>query len=306
MENRNNTGLLVGLVITTLLAVVFGYLYFQERHITTKQEQDLEVRVSELASAEIKLDSIGRQLDEKIAEVEGLGGDVAELKKMKAELEADRASLRRGNNTLSSKVKKYENFLAEKDKEIAMLRLENQTLLSQKDSLITSKVELEETIERTKTAYADTIQDIASVNKELEGKVNQAAALRARNVKVYAVSSKGKVREGEKVKSKRLDKIRVDFILEKNPLTLQEPKTIYMRVLDPSGSTVSETSTGSGVFDYNQQELAYTFSKDVAYGNNNQDVSILYDRTSDFKSGNYKVELYAEGYYIGEGNFSVK
>ncbi len=306
MENRNNTGLLVGLVITTLLAVVFGYLYFQERHITTKQEQDLEIRVSELASAEIKLDSIAKQLDEKIAEVEGLGGDVAELKKIKAELEADRASLRRGNNTLTGKVKKYENFLAEKDKEIALLRLENQTLISQKDSLIATKTELEQTFESTRTAYVDTIQGITNVNKELEGKVNQAAALRARNVKVYAVSSKGKVREGEKVKSKRMDKIRVDFILEKNPLTIQEPKTIYMRVLDPSGSTVSETSTGSGVFDYNNQELAYTFSKDVAYGNNNQDVSILYDRTTDFKSGNYKVELYSEGYYIGEGSFSVK
>jgi hypothetical protein len=306
MENKNNSGLLVGLVITTLLAVVFGYLYFQERHITTKQDKDLEVRVSQLAAAEIKLDSISRQLDEKIAEIEGLGGDIAELQKVKAELEADRAALRKGTNTMSSKVKKYENFLAEKDKEIALLRAENQVLISQKDSLIASKYEVEQQFANTRTAYADTIKGITSVNKELESKVNQASALRARNVKVYAVSSKGKVREGENVKSKRIDKVRVDFILEKNPLTQQEPKTIYMRIVDPSGATISETSTGSGVFDYNNQEMAYTFSKDVNYSNSNQDVSILYNRTSDFKSGTYKVELYSEGYYIGEGSFSVK
>lgn len=306
MENKNNSGLLVGLVITTLLAVVFGYLYFQERHITSKQEKDLEIRVTELAAAEIKLDSISRQLDEKIAEIEGLGGDIAELKKVKAELEADRASLRKGSNTMASKVKRYENFLAEKDKEIALLRSENQILISQKDSLIASKHEIEQQFAQTRTAYSDTIQGITSVNKELETKVNQAAALRARNVKVYAVSSKGKVREGENVKAKRIDKVRVDFILEKNPLTQQEPKTIYMRVVDPSGATISETSTGSGVFEYNNQEMAYTFSKNVNYSNNNQDVSILYSRTTDFKPGTYKVELYAEGYYIGEGSFSVK
>ena len=133
-----------------------------------------------------------------------------------------------------------------------------------------------------------------------------AAALRARNVKVYAVSSKGKVREGENVKSKRVDKVRVDFILEKNPLTATDNKTIYLRIIDPSGATISDTKTGSGVFQYNGQEQGYTISKDVLYSNNNQDVSIMYDRDAPFTSGKYTIELYSEGFSIGEGSFSVK
>jgi predicted nucleic acid-binding Zn-ribbon protein len=302
MERKNNTGLLVGLILMTILAAVFGYLYYNEHAITQKQETDIQVRVNELATSEIKLDSISKQLDARILEVQGLGGDIEELQKVKASLENDRIALRKGTATMGKKIKEYEEFLTKKDTEIAQLREENQQLISQNETLVQAKTELE----TSKQAISDSLTGVISKNTELESKVTMAAALRARNVKVYAVSSKGKVREGENVKSKRIDKVRVDFILEKNPLTLADNKTIYLRIIDPTGATISDTKTGSGVFQYNGQEQGYTVSKDVAYTNNNQDVSILYDRDAPFPSGKYTIELYSEGFSVGEGSFSVK
>jgi hypothetical protein len=281
---------------------VFGYLYYKEHNITQKQETDLEARVKELATSEIKLDSISKQLDARILEVQGLGGDVAELQKVKASLESDRAALRKGNATMGRKIKEYEEFLTKKDTEIAQLREENQQLISQNEGLTQEKNELQ----TSRQAVRDSLSGVVAQKTELESKVTMAAALRARNVKVYAVSSKGKIREGENVKSKRVDKVRVDFILEKNPLTMTDDKTIYMRIIDPSGATISDTKTGSGVFHYNGQEQGYTISKDITYSNNNQDVSILYDRDAPFTSGKYTIELYSEGFPIGEGSFSVK
>ncbi len=303
MENRNNnTGTTIGLVLMTILAAVFGYLYYQERGVTTKQETDLQARVSELAASEIKLDSISKQLDARIIEVQGLGGDIAELTKMKESLENDRASLRKGNASMGKKIKEYEAFLTKKDEEIATLREENQQLLSQNETLVQTNTELQ----TSKQAVRDSLAGVVSKNAELESKVTTAAALRARNVKVYAISSKGKVREGEEVKSKRVDKVRVDFILEKNPLTLTDNKTVYMRIIDPSGATISDAATGSGEFDFNGQKQGYTISQDIVYGNNNQDVSIIYDRATPFTKGKYVVQLYSEGFAIGEGSFSVK
>ncbi|SEJ28203.1 hypothetical protein SAMN05216327_10819 [Dyadobacter sp. SG02] len=302
MERKSNTGLVVGLILMTIVAAVFGYLYFKEHNITQKQETDLTARVQQLAASEIKLDSISKQLDARILEVQGLGGDVAELQKVKASLENDRATLRKGNANMGRKIKEYEDFLTKKDTEIAQLREENQQLISQNEGLTQEKTELQ----TSRQAVRDSLSGVVAQNTELESKVTMAAALRARNVKVYAVSSKGKVREGENVKSKRVDKVRVDFILEKNPLTIADSKTIYLRIIDPSGATISDTKTGSGVFQYNGQEQGYTISKDVAYSNNNQDVSILYDRDASFTSGKYTIELYSEGFSIGEGSFSVK
>jgi predicted nucleic acid-binding Zn-ribbon protein len=302
MERKSNTGLVVGLILMTILAAVFGYLYYKEHNITQKQETDLETRVKELATSEIKLDSISKQLDARILEVQGLGGDVAELQKVKASLESDRVALRKGNASMGRKIKEYEEFLTKKDTEIAQLREENQQLISQNEGLTQEKTELQ----TSRQAVRDSLSGVVAQKTELESKVTTAAALRARNVKVYAVSSKGKIREGENVKSKRVDKVRVDFILEKNPLTMTDDKTIYLRIIDPSGATISDTKTGSGVFQYNGQEQGYTVSKDVTYSNNNQDVSILYDRDAPFTSGKYTIELYSEGFSIGEGSFSVK
>ncbi|KAA0991044.1 hypothetical protein [Dyadobacter aurulentus] len=302
MERKSNTGMLVGLILMTILAAVFGYLYYNERTLTTKQSSDLQARVSELAASEIKLDSISKQLDARIQEVQGLGGDIEELQKVKAALENDRIALRKGSANMGRKIKEYETFLNKKDEEIAQLREENQQLISQNETLVQEKTQLE----TIKQAVSDSLSTVSAKNTELESKVTMAAALRARNVKIYAVSSKGKIREGENVKSKRVDKVRVDFMLEKNPLTENDNKTIYMRIIDPSGATISDTKTGSGVFDYNGQEQAYTISKDVLYANNNQDVSILYDRDAAFPKGKYTVELYAEGFSVGEGSFSVK
>jgi predicted RNase H-like nuclease (RuvC/YqgF family) len=203
---------------------------------------------------------------------------------------------------MGRKIKEYEEFLTKKDTEIAQLREENQQLISQNEGLTQEKTELQ----TSRQAVRDSLSGVVAQKTELESKVTTAAALRARNVKVYAVSSKGKIREGENVKSKRVDKVRVDFILEKNPLTMTDGKTIYLRIIDPSGATISDTKTGSGVFQYNGQEQGYTVSKDVTYSNNNQDVSILYDRDAPFTSGKYTIELYSEGFSIGEGSFSVK
>ena len=302
MQNKNNTGLVIGLIIMTIVAAVFGYLYYQERDVTNKQETDLQARVTELATSEMKLDSISKQLDARILEVQGLGGDIAELQKAKASLEQDRISLRKGNALMDKKVKEYEDFLTKKDEEIAQLREENQQLISQNETLVQTNTSLE----TSKKAVSDSLTGVISKNTELESKVTMAAALRARNVKVYAISSKGKVREGENVKAKRVDKVRVDFILEKNPLTLTDNKTVYMRIIDPAGATISDAATGSGEFDYNGQKQGYTISQDIVYGNNNQDISILYDRATPFAKGKYTIELYAEGFSIGEGSFSVK
>lgn len=302
MEKKSNTGLIAALIIMTLVAGFFAYMYYEQKNVSTKLSDDLVNRVTELAAMEVKLDSISRELDAKILEVEGLGGDLEELTKMKNQLEADRVALRRGNTNLNNKIKEYEIFLRQKDEEIAQLREENQQLLSERDELVT----ITQNLRKEKEVVTDSLTGFKAKTEELEGKVHLASALKARNIKIYAVSSKGKVRDGEKVRSKRVDKIRVDFMLEKNPLAEQNTKLIYLRIQDPSGATISDTSTGSGTFLYNGETHQYTFTKQVDYTNSNQDVSILYDRTGDYVSGKYVVQLYCEGFLIGEGEFTVR
>jgi hypothetical protein len=302
MERRSTVGLLLGLILMTVTAATFGYLYYQQLDIISQQEHDLEIRVTDLANAEIKLDSIAQQLDVRITEVKKLGGDISELLKVKDRINADRRRLREGNYDLNERIKEYAAVLVKKDSEFVKVQEENRQLVEKNESLAQNQTELQQ----ARIVLADSLSEIATKNRDLESKVNAAAALRARNVQVYAISPKGKVRAGENVKSSRVDKMRVDFILEKNPLTKQEEKLIYVRLLNPEGATISDPSLGSGLFEYNSSKILFTLSKTISYTNNDQPVSIIYDRVAPVRSGKYTLELFSEGVKIGEGSFSIK
>lgn len=302
MENRTTASLLIGFVMMTLVAAVFGYLYYHERAITSQQSQDLETRVTDLAISEMKLDSIAKQLDLRIVQVRKLGGSLTELEKIKTQLEADRSALRQGNTLLTVRITEYEVFLTKKDGEIARLSGENKTLSSRNETLSVVNTSLRE----ERDLLTDSLSNVLMKATDLEAKVGMAATLRARGVKVYAISAKGREREGNDIKAKRIENIRVDFALEKNPLAKSETKRLYLKVLDPQGATLANASLGSGVFQYEGADQTYTLSKDVGYTNSDQEVSILYSRSQEFKKGTYTVELYAEGQLIGAGSFSIK
>jgi hypothetical protein len=133
-----------------------------------------------------------------------------------------------------------------------------------------------------------------------------ASALRAETINVYAISVKGREREATGINSRKVDKIRISFHLVDNSLAKQEEKEIFVRILEPTGAIIADMATGSGVFKYNKQELIYTTLKRENYTNSHQLVEILYARGQAYRQGKYSIELYCEGYKIGQGTFDVK
>ena len=305
-KSKTNGALLAALIIMTGLAGVASYLYFDEKKVAENQEVTISERVEELSTTRVKLDSISTALDAKIAEVQKLGGDVSELEKVKAQLNEDKASLKRGNRIslakYEAKIKQYEAFLVEKDTLISNLQRENVTLATNVKVLDEENTGLK--TERQK--LADSVTTVVSKNEELSSKVTRAAALKAQNVKVFAVNSKGKVKEDDSYKAKRLDKIKLVYTLLDNPLTKEEPKDVYVRVLDPSGAVVSDMANGSGTFSVDGNETIYTTKQTVNYTNTGKNVELLYTRGIPYKAGKYTVELYSEGFRIGQGEFAIR
>ena len=305
-KSKTNGALLAALIIMTGLAGVSSYLYFDQKKVSENQEVTISERVEELSTTRVKLDSISTALDAKIAEVQKLGGDVSDLEKMRTQLEEDKASLKRGNRVslakYEAKIKQYEAFLMEKDTLIASLQRENVTLASNVKVLDEENSGLK--TERQK--LADSVTTVVSKNEELSNKVTRAAALKAQNVKVLAVNSKGKIKEDDSYKARRLDKIKLMYRLLDNPLTKEEPKEVFVRVLDPSGAVVSDMANGSGTFMVDGNETIYTTKQTVNYENSGQNVELLYTRGIPYKPGKYTIELYSEGFRIGQGEFAVR
>jgi len=300
-------------VVLGLATAMFGYLFTTQKNELTQQETMVVEKARELAVTKTKLDSISTVLDAKIAEIEKLGGDVTELTKVKEKLEADKLAFSRSKkvetNKYLGKIKEYEKFLVEKDEVIAQLKLENEHLVASNDSLSThvgSLTSEREKLVQRQAELTDSVVTFTAANKELSDKVTKAASLKAQNLKILTVNSRGKVKDKEEYKASRVDKLKLTFTLPENELTAQESKDIYVRVLDPEGAVVADDATGSGEFEIDGAPSKFTTRESIAYQNNNQKVELLYDNSSQLRPGKYNVELYAEGYKIGGGNFTIK
>ncbi|MCP9770400.1 hypothetical protein EGI22_21035 [Lacihabitans sp. LS3-19] len=312
-NNSSNSVVKAGLILALAIAAIFGYLYFNEKQDNSQNNLTITEKTNELLRTNTKLDSISAQLDAKIAEISALGGQVEELEAIKAELQKDKKALMTSKNFNSkeyeNKIKNYEALLLEKDNQIAQLREENAILNNQNQILNSENTGLKSTNTELKTAkeiLADSVYKTTVQNRELSEKVTLAAALRPVNYTVAAINSRGKERDGEEFKARKVDRVKIAFKLAENPLTKKENKTVYMRMMDPLGNVISDMATGSGAFNFGGKETVYTAKQTILYSNSGQTVEFIYNRGSNYEKGVYKVELYADGFRVGQTNFTIK
>jgi predicted nucleic acid-binding Zn-ribbon protein len=315
-QSNNNNGLLKVIIgVMAGVLALLGYLFMGARNETLELQKSLTSKVEQLSSTQIKLDSISKSLDEKILEVQSLGGSIAELEAVKAQLENDKKKLKTDLSfsvqKYESKIKDYETFLVAKDDDIRKLKAENgmlvtktQTLEAEKQQVIVENTALKTEKEELSTTLTKTVDDFTTKNNDLKRQVTLASAMKAINVQVTALSSKGKERDGGEYKAKRIDQLKVAFIMPSNPVAAQNNKDIYVRVLDTNGAVV-ENGNG-GIVQVDGKEIGYSFRKSVPFENNDQRVDLLSGKGTNYTKGKYNVELYSEGFKIGVGAFEVK
>ncbi len=314
MENSNSNSSKVALIVLAVLTAVLGVLYFRSYQLNKDQETTIEEKATELANTRTQLDSISTQLDAKIAEIKALGGQVADLEALKVQLEQDKASLKNSNHatvaSYEAKIKEYNSVLAQKDIEITELKKANGILTENNKVLSTQNENLNTEnsgLKNQNKTLSDTLADYTTRNKELARKVSIAAALKAQGIRVFSIKSNGKEAEKARFSGKRLEKLKITFNLATNPITKLENKTIYVRVLDGEGAVLSDEAAGSGKFVQDGKEMVYTAKQNVIYSNDNQEVSIVYNRGGIvYRPGKYTVDLYSEGFKVGTVSFEVK
>jgi cell division protein ZapB len=297
-KRRNNTKTAV---IISIMAVVIIVQFVKIILDSREKDEVMTVLTSteqELASTRQRMTEIRNELDEKIAEVQKLGGDVADLESARAELDMElKRSIRATGKeikTLKDKVEGYELLLRNKDEEIAKLQTVNKELLTENRTLKTTKNQL-----------ADTINRLNQSKQELASKVAIASQLKAENIQILAVNDRDKERESP-FRNRQLSKLKVAFNLAENEVAPIEGKKIMIRIIDENGQVLFDVARGSGTFMYNGKEEFYTAAQEILFDNTRQQLIFLYEKGSDYADGTYTLEIYADDYRIGSGEFTVK
>lgn len=271
-------------------------------YLDTKEKQEVRTQLitteEELATTMQRLTEISEELDEKIAQVEKLGGDAADLEQAKIEIEEELRRNKRATGkeikALKDRVEGYELLLKNKDEEIAKLQTVNKELLTENRSLKTQQNRL-----------GDSLNRLSQSKDELATKVAIASQLKAENIRIVSLNDRGKERTSP-FRTKQIEQLKVEFNLAENSVAPIEGKKILIRIIDENGQVIFDVARGSGTFIYDSKEEFYTAAQEVLFDNTRQKLSFIYEKGSEYAPGTYALEIYTDDYMMGRGEFVVK
>ncbi|GAA0556169.1 DUF3450 domain-containing protein [Chitinophaga japonensis] len=233
---------------------------------------------------------------------------------------------------LISQNSRMDSLVKTKDKEIADMKARISSILSNKNATQAELAEARRLIEQLKTniaGYQETIErlegeklvlagerdvarrerdSVGMVSDSLNREVNLGSVLHASNIKLQPINVKKNGKEVATSKANRADMMRVTFDLDENRIAPTGDKEIFVAITAPDGTPLAVEALGSGRFSLEDgTEKLYTAKKTVAYvKGEKQTVSMDWKQNSDFKPGDYSVEIYHNGYRIGQGKVNMK
>ncbi|WP_439487915.1 hypothetical protein [Algoriphagus sp.] len=298
---KKDQGKNIIIIVLVLLVIISGIKLYTDYVDRTKKTEEILLLSTENNDLNKRLDSVTYQLDLRIQEIEKLGGDVKGLEEVRDQLMSERNTSRQRSASeiasLNAKIKNYNSMIVEKDQEILELRAMNQQLFTENQDLKTTQAEIEE--------------EVAQLNiqkEDLQAKINVASMLKAENIEIAAVNSRGKerVETTKDFKNRQIERIKVSFNLADNKVADKGPRNIYVQVLAPNSQPIFDVAKGSGTFIVHGAEQFYTVKQDIIFDNTEQELTFFYEKGSDYVSGNHQVKIFVDNYEIGSKSFSVK
>jgi hypothetical protein len=296
--------LLIGLVFFFALINVLQFVFYLRSQQSLVSTQEVAAQqVTELQTAQTELDSLGTAIKVKIAEVQKLGGDTAALAAIGRELKSDLAAAKKLTKNdrkkilaLRDKVEGYALLLNKKDEEIAQIKDERDKLFSANRKLKGSIVQQE-----------DTIRALAETQSALKEKISLASILKIEDPKVSALDPRGTERDDDVLKAKRVEKLKIKFAIADNKVAQMGTKDVYLRLIDPDKSIITEAGASPATFTNSQGlDLAYTLRQSFIFDNQEPRLTFIVTKGGDYKPGTYNYEAWCEGYQIGTGTFLMR
>ncbi|MBP6730830.1 MAG: hypothetical protein KA149_02160 [Chitinophagales bacterium] len=307
-DNQNGGNKKIYIAIIALLLLINGvalYLLYSEN----KAKKDLG---DQKIALENEFKSMTDTLDAKKMELEQYKGKNAELDSIitakQEEIEQqkktisglfargkmDKAELEKARTMMGQ----YEQSIAELQKKVDEMVQQNQQLNAQNQQLST---DLNSEKQNSST--------LAEQNKGLSKKVELGSLLQLRNMEVVGVSSK-KNKKGEDIvmtKAKKTEQLRISFETGDNKVLEPGPVSLYIRLVNPKGETVSVADQGSGTIKLAEsgEEVQFTKKADFDWSQNNKKL-VVYWSSNVSDAGTYKVEVYQSGYMVGQGTAILK
>ncbi len=305
-EKNNLRAILTGGLLVALLGT-WGYIIYDKN----KTKETIEQKETLVANTSTQRDQLQKELEDAAMRYDELKTGNAKKDSTITSKDREIGEKRAKIQQLLSKVNASAGDLAEARRLITSLRgdiegyKEQVALLTeQKTQLITEKAVVTQQRDKIRRDYDSS----TLVIKQKESLIDVGTTLHASNFNIVGINEKRNGKEKTTSTAKRVDKLRISFDLDENMIAKSGTKEVYVCITAPDGSPVAVEALGSGKFsDRTGVEKPFTQKLEVNYTQNKrQSVSVDWKQNSDFIKGNYKIEVYNNGFKVGESYKALK
>jgi hypothetical protein len=289
MKNKQ----VVWIIIASVLAVALTGIIIYGVKIISQKDKELELKDSinieawedELNAISIQYEGFHQTIsnDSLIAQLET---EQLKVQRLQEELRTIKASNIRRINELKKEIESLRKIMYGYVVQIDSLNKLNERLI----------VEKNQATERYQRA-TETVSQLTQEKELLSETVQLASKLDAGNISVTGLTDRNKPTD----KIKKMVKLDVHFIINKNITAAPGEKTVYIRIQKPDDDVLVKNR--SHVFTYENKEINYSAKRTIEYTGEEYPLSIYWDIEEYLSPGTYRVDIFADGNLIGRKSF---
>lgn len=292
---------LLTIVLAVALLATWAYIIWDKNRVQNEKKQSDLI----IANTSQERDELRNQLDDATSRYDIL--KTASSRKdsaITAKDEEIRVKKQR-IETLLSKVNADKKELAEARTLIASLNTDIESFKQQIETLEGQKIVLikeKEAVTGERDQLVRQYDSAKTVISDRENVIDVGSTLHVSSFRIEPINRKRSGKEVSTSRAKQTDKLRISFDIDENMIAPSGSKQLFIIITDPAGKLITDAALGSGNFTARDgRELSYTQRVEVNYvQNQRQTVNFEWQQASPFLKGNYRIEVYHNGFKIGE------
>ena len=302
---RDYKNLVIGLLAAGVLGMGTYMAVDKNKTSTTIAQQEAQiVKVTdEKSEIQKNFDASLARLDAMTETNNGLEKKLTERNNEIARYKKEIRTILNKRNATAAELAKAKELIAQLDEKINGLQMEVARLTTENQTLTQEKVVLTQEKEKLTQDLATT----TAVKEELTQKVEVASTLNAYNIAITPVNVRRNGQEKVSSVAKRVDKLMISFDVN-NRIAQSGQTDLYVVVIGPDGKMISDQSMGSGTFTTREEgDKNFTTKLPVDYeAAKTKKVEFAWKDVNKFQTGNYTVQIYQNGFKIGESTRELK
>jgi predicted nuclease with TOPRIM domain len=303
-SNSNTKNIVIGALAVILLGT-WGYFLYDKN----KSNEQIQVKSAEVTTATTARDSVQSAYNEALTRLDSLTGSNNSLQGQLTDRQTEIVKLKNqinkivnNKNATASDLARAKRLINELNGKISNLEAEVARLMGENQQLAATNTVLHQ----EKQTLETNLQVATTEKEELAKTVDVGSTFSASNINIKALNEKGNGKEKETTTAKRVDKLIVSFDVE-NRIAKSGPADLYVIVTAPNGQVISDPSLGSAVLSTRQDgDKPFTYKTTLEYEQGTRKTIQVPLRQQHFQTGNYKIEIYQNGFKIAEGVKSLK